>query len=53
VRTQPAGARVWLELRAVGLIDQTVECHTGGPRTTADTVGDMLAAARIGGFQAR
>jgi len=53
VRTPPPGKRVWIELRAVGLIDQKVECHSGGPRTTADAFGDMLAGARLGGFQPR
>jgi hypothetical protein len=53
VRTQPAGGRAWIELRAVGRIDPTTECHAGGPRSVAAAFGDMLASARIGGFQLR
>jgi hypothetical protein len=53
VRTQPQGQRVWLELKAVGTPDPTVECHAGGPRTVAAAFGDMLAAGGLGGFQLR
>jgi len=53
VRTQPPGGRVWLELKAVGKIDPTVECHAGGPRSVAAAFGDLLAAGSLGGFQPR
>ena len=53
VRTQPPGMRVWLELKAVGTVDPTVECHAGGPRSVAAAFGDLLAAGSLGGFQPR
>ncbi len=53
VRTQPQGARVWLQLRAVGRVDPKVECHSGGPRSVAGAFGDLLAAGSLGGFQPR
>ena len=53
VRTQPPGGRVWLELKAVGKVDPTVECHAGGPRSVAAAFGDLLAAGSLGGFQPR
>jgi hypothetical protein len=53
VRTQPPGQRVWLELKAVGKVDPTVECHAGGPRSVAAAFGDLLAAGSLGGFQPR
>lgn len=51
VKTQPAGRRVWLELRATGAADPKVECHSGGPRTTGAELGTALASATVGGFQ--
>jgi len=53
VRTQPPGKRVWLELKAVGVADPRVECHSGGPRSVAAAFGNMLAAGALGGFQSR
>src|SRR5688500_16000447 len=32
VRKQPAPRIVWLELRAIAVIDSHTECHAGGPR---------------------
>jgi len=51
VRTQPAGKRIWLELRAVGKVDPAVECHAGGPRSVAAAFGDLLATGALGGFE--
>jgi hypothetical protein len=51
VRTQPAAARVWLELRFTATADPRRECHSGGPRTVGAQTGDALATAAIGGFQ--
>ena len=53
MRTQPAGKRAWLELKAVGRVDPKVECHAGGPRTIAAQFGTMLAGGALGGFQPR
>jgi hypothetical protein len=51
VRTQPAGARAWLEVRFVARADPRRECHAGGPRTIGTQIGDALAVASAGGFQ--
>ena len=51
VRQQPAPLIVWLELRAIAVIDSRTECHSGGPRTVGTLLGDAFAAARIGGFE--
>ena len=51
VRTQPQGKRVWLELKAVGVVDPTVECHAGGPRSVASAFADLLATGSLGGFE--
>jgi hypothetical protein len=51
VRQQPAPRIVWLELRAIAVIDSRTECHSGGPRTVGTLLGDAFAAARIGGFE--
>ena len=51
VRQQPAPRIVWLELRAIAVIDSRTECHSGGPRTVGTLLGDAFAAARVGGFQ--
>jgi hypothetical protein len=51
VKTQPAGARVWLEVRFSAVADPGRECHIGGPRTVGDETGDALATAAVGGFQ--
>jgi hypothetical protein len=51
VRTQPAGARVWLEVRFTATPDPSRECHSGGPRTVGAQSGDALATAVAGGFQ--
>jgi hypothetical protein len=51
VRQQPAPLIVWLELRAIAVIDSRTECHAGGPRTVGTLIGDAFAAARVGGFE--
>jgi hypothetical protein len=51
VRQQPAPRIVWLELRAIAVIDSRTECHSGGPRTVGTLLGDAFAAARLGGFE--
>lgn len=51
VRQQPAPNIVWLELRAIAVIDSRTECHAGGPRTVGTQLGDAFAAARVGGFE--
>jgi hypothetical protein len=51
VRKQPAPRIVWLELRAIAVIDSGTECHAGGPRTVGTLLGDAFAAARVGGFE--
>lgn len=51
VRTQPAGARIWLEVRFTATADPSRECHSGGPRTVGAQTGDALATAVVGGFQ--
>lgn len=53
VRSQPAGKRVWLELKAFGRVDPKVECHAGGPRSIAAAFGDLLASGSLGGYQPR
>jgi hypothetical protein len=50
VKTQPAGGRVWLEVRFVATPDPRTECHAGGPRTVGAQSGDALATAVVGGF---
>jgi hypothetical protein len=51
VKTQPAGGRVWLEVRFRATPDPRRECHSGGPRTVGAQTGDALATASVGGFQ--
>jgi hypothetical protein len=51
VKTQPAGGRVWLEVRFAATPDPRTECHAGGPRTVGAQTGDALATAVVGGFQ--
>jgi hypothetical protein len=51
VKTQPAGGRVWLEVRFVARADPSRECHAGGPRTVGAQTGDALATAGVGGFE--
>jgi hypothetical protein len=51
VKTQPAGARIWLEVRFSAVADPRRECHSGGPRTVGHQTGDALATAVVGGFQ--
>ena len=51
VKTQPAGGRVWLEVRFSATPDPRTECHAGGPRTVGAQSGDALATAAVGGFQ--
>jgi len=51
IRTQPTGARVWLEVRFTARADPSRECHSGGPRTVGAQSGDALATAVVGGFQ--
>jgi hypothetical protein len=51
VKAQPPTGRVWLEVRATGRADPSRECHSGGPRTVAERIGDALATARVGGFE--
>ena len=51
IKTQPAGARAWLEVRFTATPDPSRECHAGGPRTVGAQFGDALATAAVGGFQ--
>jgi hypothetical protein len=51
IKTQPAGARIWLEVRFSARPDPTRECHSGGPRAVAAQTGDALATAAVGGFE--
>jgi hypothetical protein len=51
VRHQPAGGRVWLEVRFTGTPDPSRECHAGGPRSLGQQTGDALATAVAGGFE--
>ena len=51
MKTQPAGARAWLEVRFTARADPSRECHSGGPRTVGAQFGDALATAAVGGFQ--
>jgi hypothetical protein len=51
VKTQPAGGRVWLEVRFTARADPSRECHSGGPRTVGAQSGDALATTAVGGFQ--
>jgi hypothetical protein len=51
IKTQPAGARAWLEVRFVATADPSRECHAGGPRTVGAQFGDALATTAVGGFQ--
>jgi hypothetical protein len=51
MKTQPAGARAWLEVRFTARADASRECHSGGPRTVGAQTGDALATAAVGGFQ--
>jgi hypothetical protein len=53
VKQQPAPRIVWIELRARAVVDPRTECHSGGPRTVGEKLGDAFAAARVGGFQTR
>lgn len=46
----PIGARVWIELSATATAQPGRECHSGGPRSVAAGLGDMLATAELGGF---
>jgi hypothetical protein len=51
LKTQPAGGRVWLEVRFTARADPSRECHSGGPRTVGAQSGDALATTAAGGFQ--
>jgi hypothetical protein len=51
VKQQPAPRILWIEMRARARIDPRTECHSGGPRTVGQQLGDTFAAARVGGFQ--
>jgi hypothetical protein len=51
VKQQPAPRILWIEVRARAVIDPRTECHSGGPRTVGQQIGDAFAAARVGGFQ--
>jgi hypothetical protein len=51
MKTQPAGARAWLEVRFIATADPSRECHAGGPRTVGAQFGDTLATTAVGGFQ--
>jgi hypothetical protein len=44
------GQRVYAELRATATADPKLECHSGGPRTVGDAIGDAFAAGQVGGF---
>lgn len=46
----PAGQRVYAEIRARGVADPKLECHSGGPRSVGDAIGDAFAAGQAGGF---
>lgn len=45
-----AGKRIYSEITATGTADPKTECHAGGPRTIADSIGDGFAAGNAGGF---
>jgi len=51
VKQQPAPRILWIEMRARARVDPRTECHSGGPRTVGQQLGDAFAAARPGGFQ--
>jgi hypothetical protein len=51
MKTQPPGARAWLEVRFTATADPSRECHAGGPRTVGAQFGDALATTAVGGFQ--
>jgi hypothetical protein len=51
MKTQPAGARAWLEVRFTATADPGRECHSGGPRSVGAQLGDALATAAVGGFE--
>ncbi len=46
----PESATVYAELRARATADPKLECHSGGPRTVATTIGDAFGAGSAGGF---
>jgi hypothetical protein len=49
----PAGRRVFAEIEARATADPRTECHSGGPRTVGDAIGDAFGAGRAGGFVPR
>jgi hypothetical protein len=51
VKAQPAGARVWLEVRFSARPQARRECPTGILRVVAAQTGDALATAAVGGFE--
>jgi hypothetical protein len=51
MKTQPSGARAWLQVRFIATADPSRECHSGGPRTVGAQFGDALSTAAVGGFQ--
>lgn len=44
------GKRIYAEISATGTADPKTECHAGGPRTIADSIGDGFAGGSAGGF---
>jgi len=48
-----AGQRVFAEISARATADPRTECHSGGPRTVGDAIGDAFAAGQAGGFAFR
>jgi hypothetical protein len=48
-----AGERVFAEIVARATADPRTECHSGGPRTVGDAIGDGFAAGGAGGFALR
>ena len=46
----PTGQRVYAEIQASAQPDPRIECHSGGPRTVADAIGNGFAAGEAGGF---
>ena len=49
-RGVPAGRRVFAEIHARAVAGRVVECHSGGPRTVGDAIGNAFGAGSAGGF---
>jgi hypothetical protein len=53
-RSADAGdQRVYAEISARATYDRRTECHSGGPRTVAEAIGDAFGAGDVGGFALR